>query len=80
MGEGKKYGAGQSDNSSDNGNALCKISESGLGELSIVQSDALYESEQQNDNVKEYEQRIKDKMKDKSNMETKPMQAQPKSL
>ena len=46
MGEGRKYRAGQSDNSSDNGITLCKISESGLGELSIVQSDALYESDE----------------------------------
>lgn len=48
-GDGKRKGGDQPE-SSDAGITLCKISESGLEELSIVQSDALYESENQNPN------------------------------
>ena len=52
-GDGRQKGRGghgDQPESSDNGITLCKISESGLEELSIVQSDALYESENQNPN------------------------------
>lgn len=44
--------------SSDNGITLCKISESCLEELSIVESEDLYGSEAPNQKQKEYEERI----------------------
>ena len=64
-GDGRKGKGGAEPESSDNGITLCKISESGLEELSIVQSDALYESENcqnPNDMQELYNQRILQKM------------------
>ena len=44
--------------SSDNGITLCKISESCLEELSIVESEDLYGSEAPNQQQREYDERI----------------------
>jgi len=49
---------------SDNGMTLCKISESCLEQLSIVESDELYGSESPNENQREYNERIERRIRE----------------
>ena len=49
---------------SDNGMTLCKISESCLEQLSIVESDELYGSESPNEKQREYDERIERRIRE----------------